>query len=230
MAIYARGAEIDDTASELEARHGVRVIALRGDVRSPEDCARVVSDTVSALGSVDVMVTNQASDVHELEMPETDEGWQAEWELYTLSVMRLTRAAVPHMRTRGQGSIVNMSSCGVHQIIPRFAPSEVPRLAMTGFAKYMATKLAPEHIRVNNVLPGYISNDRSRHEVEEEARERNVSPEAVLREWSTGIPMGHWGEEDDVADLIAFLASDRAKYITGTNIRVDGGWCLSPTF
>jgi 3-oxoacyl-[acyl-carrier protein] reductase len=163
-------------------------------------------------------------------MPETDEGWQVEWELYALSVIRLTRAAIPYMQERGRGSIVNMSSCGVHQIVPRFAPSEVPRLAMTGFAKYLATKLAPDHIRVNNVLPGYINNERSTHEVMEEAQERGTSPEDVLAEWSAGIPMGHWGEEEDVADLIAFLASERAKYITGTNIRVDGGWCLAPTF
>lgn len=230
LAIYARGASIEDAAREISARYGVRVHAIRADVREPADCERAVAETVRELGGLDALVTNMASDVHELEMPETDEGWLEEWQLYTMSVIRLTRHAVPPMRARGRASIINMSSCGVHQIVPRFAPSEIPRLATTGFAKYMATKLAPEAIRVNNVLPGYIANDRTEHEIEEEARERSVPVEQVFDEWSSGIPMGRWGDQRDVATLVAFLASDVSKYITGTNIRVDGGWCLAPTY
>jgi 3-oxoacyl-[acyl-carrier protein] reductase len=144
-----------------------------------------------------------------------------------LAVIRLSRLAVPHMRARGAGCIVNILGCDLHQLVAHTASASVARLATTGFAKYLATELAHERIRVNNVLPGWIATARILALVDAEARERGLSTEDVYGEQVAPVPMRRFGTPGEVADAIAFLASDRAAYITGTSLRVDGGWCLN---
>jgi 3-oxoacyl-[acyl-carrier protein] reductase len=119
---------------------------------------------------------------------------------------------------------VNITTPGVHQVIPATALSTVARMATTGFAKYLATELAPSGVRVNNVLPGWIATRRVEELAAAEAAERGLAVEAINEEQTAAIPMGRFGEPAEVADAIAFLASERSSYITGVNLRVDGGW------
>jgi 3-oxoacyl-[acyl-carrier protein] reductase len=162
-------------------------------------------------------------------LADDDEGWQSAWEMWALSAMRLMRLAVPHLRARGGGSIVNITSCGVHQLVPETALSEVPRLATTGFTKYMAAELAPENIRINNVLPGWIATERADLRFRTEAERRGVRPEDVYAEEAAPIPLGRFGTPEEIGNAIAFLVSERATYISGVNLRIDGAWCNSPT-
>lgn len=231
VAIYA----LDDdllprAAAELSRTAGREVPAIPLDVRDPDNCRAAIERTVSALGGLDVLVTNMASDFYKSALlEESDEAWREEFELYALAVIRLCRLSVPHLRARGGGSIVTLASCGVHQIIPELSLSEVIRLSTAGFCKYLATALAPEAIRVNSVLPGWMEGERIEEFMQEEAEARRVDREAIYAESVAGIPLGSFGRPEDVGNAIAFLASDRARYVTGTSLRIDGGWALTPT-
>jgi 3-oxoacyl-[acyl-carrier protein] reductase len=231
VAIYALPDEhLHRTAQELGELCGREVPAIPLDVRDDEGCRAAIARTVEALGGLDVLVTNMASDVYKSAiLDESDETWREEFELYGLSVIRLARIAVPHLRARGGGSIVNLASCGIDQIIPELALSEVIRLSTAGFAKYLATALAAEGIRVNSVLPGWMAGDRIDDWLEQEARARGVDRDQVYAENAAAIPMGRFGVAADVGNAIAFLVSDCARYITGVSLRIDGGWALSPT-
>jgi 3-oxoacyl-[acyl-carrier protein] reductase len=231
VAIYARsGDALGRAAAEIAEATGAEVLAVAADVTRPEDCQRAVAETVSRFGGLDVLVTNMGGPPYGTASARSDDEWQRAWELVTLSVIRLGRLVVPHMRARGGGRIVNVTTCGVHQLIAGTALSSVARFATTGFAKYLATELAPDNIRVNNVLPGWISTQRVIDLAEGEAAERGIPVEAIYREQTAAIPIGRFGRAEEIADVIVFLASDRSGYITGVNLRVDGGWCLNTTF
>ena len=228
VAIFGRSLDaLEGAAAQIAQRTGARVLPLAADVTSGADCERVVAITVAELGGLDVLVTNMGGPPYGRAANRSDEEWQRAWELVTLSVIRLCRAAAGHMTDRGGGSIVNMTTPGVHQLIPANALSTVARMATTGFAKYLATELAPHGIRVNNVLPGWISTQRVSELAAPEAAERGLTVEAIYGEQTAAIPMGRFGEPLEVADAIAFLASSRSSYITGTNLRVDGGWSMT---
>ncbi len=231
VAIYARdGDALGRAAEEIAAATDAEVVAISADVSRPEDCERAVEEAVARLGGLDVLVTNMGGPPYRAEVPLADDEWRAAWDLVTQSVVRLCRLAVPHMLARGGGRIVNVTTCGVHQLIPGTALSAVSRLATTGFSKYLATELAPQTIRVNNVLPGWIATQRVVDLAEAEAAERGVPLAEVYAEQTAAIPMGRFGRPEEIADAIAFLASDRSSYVTGVNLRVDGGWCLNTSF
>jgi 3-oxoacyl-[acyl-carrier protein] reductase len=220
VAIFARNLErCESVAAEIAAATGADVIALSADAGSAEDCGRVVAEAAERLGRLDLVVPNMAGDSYPADvLAEPDDAWEHEFQLYTMSVIRLSRAAVPHIRAQGGGSIVNISTCGLHQLIPELALSEVVRLATAGFTKMLATQLAPDGVRVNSVLPGWIEGELIDELEREDANARGLTPEQV-----------RYGTADEVARTVAFLASDSVGYITGVNLRVDGGWAMTPT-
>ena len=225
VAIFARDMDaLEGAAAEIARDTGARVLPIAADVTSAADCEAVVAGTIAEFGALDVLVTNMGGPPYGAAADRSDEEWQRAWELVTLSVIRLCRAAAAAMAASGAGSIVNVTTPGVHQLVPDNALSTVARMATTGFTKHLAIELAPQGIRVNNVLPGWIGTRRVSDLASAEAAERGTTVDEVYRRQTAAIPMGRFGEATEIADAIAFLASSRSSYITGANLRVDGGW------
>ncbi len=180
-------------------------IGVTGSNRSHDDLKTLVDSVVHTWGRVDILVNSAGHGPKGPVLDISDEDWHLGMETYLLNVIRPTRLVTPMMRAQGSGSIINISTFAAFEPDPLFPTSGVFRAGLAAFSKLFADRYAADNIRMNNVLPGFID---SLPETEDR-RER--------------IPMGRYGRADEVSSVIAFLASDGAGYITGQNIRVDGG-------
>jgi NAD(P)-dependent dehydrogenase (short-subunit alcohol dehydrogenase family) len=180
-------------------------IGVTGSNRSNGDLKRLVDRAVQAWGRIDVLVNSAGHGPRAALLELADEDWHLGMEVYLLNVVRPTRLVTPVMQRQKAGVIINISSFAAFEPDPAFPTSAVFRAGLAAYAKLFADRYAAENIRMNNVLPGFIDSLPEK----EEFRRR--------------IPMGRYGRTDEVSALIGFLASDAAGYITGQNIRVDGG-------
>lgn len=180
-------------------------IGVTGSNQSNDDLRELVDAVVERWGRIDVLVNSAGHGPRGPVLELTDEDWHAGMEVYFLNVVRPTRLVTPHMQSRRSGSIINISTFAAFEPDPVFPTSGVFRAGLAAFAKLFADRYAPDNIRMNNVLPGFIDS----------------LPEKA--EFRDRIPMGRYGRSEEIADVIAFLASEGAGYVTGQNLRVDGG-------
>lgn len=178
---------------------------ITGSNESPDDLARLVDGAMQRWGRIDVLVNSAGHGPRAPVLELTDEDWHRGMEVYFLNVVRPTRLVVPHMLAQEGGAIVNISTFAAFEPDPVFPTSGVFRAGLAAFCKLVADRYGSDNIRINNVLPGFIDS----------------LPETDERR--ARIPMGRYGHEAEIAATIAFLASDGGAYITGQNIRVDGG-------
>jgi NAD(P)-dependent dehydrogenase (short-subunit alcohol dehydrogenase family) len=176
-----------------------------GSNRSGDDLARLVDGAMARWGRVDVLVNSAGHGPRAPVLEISDDDWHLGLEIYLLNVIRPTRLVTPIMQRQGGGAIVNISTYAAFEPDPSFPTSGVFRAGLAAFAKLFADRYAADNVRMNNVLPGFVDSLSGT----EERRAR--------------IPMGRYGTADEIAATIAFLASPGAAYITGQNIRVDGG-------
>ncbi len=180
-------------------------IGVTGSNQSNEDLARLVDETLAAFGRIDVLVNSAGHGPRAPILDITDEEWMKGMETYFLNVVRPTRLVTPHMQKQKSGAIINISTAWVFEPSPMFPTSAVFRAGLASFTKLFADTYGPENIRMNNVLPGWIDS----------------LPATEERRHS--VPLGRYGKAEEIAATISFLASEGAAYITGQNIRVDGG-------
>ncbi|MCT8267210.1 SDR family oxidoreductase [Afifella sp. JA880] len=178
---------------------------VTGSNQSPKDLERLVAGTMERFGRIDVLVNSAGHGPKGPILDISDDDWHAGLDVYLMDVIRPTRLVTPHMLKSGGGTIINISTYAVFEPDPLFPTSGVFRAGLAAFTKLFSDKYAADNLRMNNVLPGFIDSLPEK----EDRRAR--------------IPMGRYGQAEEVAATIAFLASDGAGYITGQNIRVDGG-------
>ncbi len=223
VAMTARTKEVlESTAKELEEETGARILALTGDMSVQQDVERVTADAIEELGGIDVLVTCAGSSPGGLMEDLTDDQWYSSLNLKFMGYVRSMRAVLPHMRMRGSGSIVLV--VGNDGIKPSYWETTAGAANAAGInvAASMAEQYAPLGIRVNTVNPGPVNTGRWDGLEKAFARDKGVSQERAHELAVSSIPLGRIAEPEEVADLVVFLASDRASFINGSHILIDG--------
>ena len=186
--------------------HELGGIGVTGSNQSNDDVKRLVDATMAKFGRIDVLVNSAGHGPRAPLLDITDEGWHQGIDIYFLSAVRPIRLVTPIMAAQGTGgAIINITTFATFEPDPLFPTSGVARAGLAAFTKLFADKYAPQNIRLNNILPGFI----------------NSLPER--EDFRARIPMGRYGRVEEIAGTVSFLASDAAGYITGQNLRVDGG-------
>jgi 3-oxoacyl-[acyl-carrier protein] reductase len=225
LAICSRNqAALEAVAAEARSS-GVDVLAVPADLTRAEDIAKFVEKSIAHFGGIDILVTNAGGPPAGTFQDFADDApWQAAFELTLLSAVRLIRGVLPSMQARGSGAIIVMTSSSIKVPIPNLILSNVFRAGVAALAKTLAEELAPYNIRVNNVLPGRIATERLLYLDQVNAERAGVSVEEIRQRTIAQIPMGRYGDPEEFANAVVFLASDRARYITGASLQVDGGY------
>lgn len=219
VVIAARGQErLDALAAEILAAGG-KVTAVQADVASAADCERLVSEAIKAFGRLDILVNNAGtSSTGEFESV-TDEIWREDLELKLFGAIRLARLAIPQMKQQGGGRIINITTIGAKQPRAKSMPTTVTRAAGLALTKALSKEYAAHNILVNTVCIGLIRSAQQ----DAKAAKANLSSVQFYANLGRDIPLGRVGLPEEVANVIAFLASDAASYVTGSSINLDGG-------
>jgi len=224
VSISSRNAEaIAAAAARIEQETAAEVMAMPVDVRSGEGIEQWFKATVERFGGIDLLYPNSGGPPPGPTLKFDDAAWQNAFELLLLSAIRMIRLAVPSMASRGGGAILLPTSSSVKEPIANLSLSTVMRTSVAALSKTLALELAPQNIRVNQLIPGRMDTDRVKEIDLENSKRSGISVEDQRKRiWAT-IPMGRYGDPQGFGAAAAFLFSDAASYITGATLQVDGG-------
>lgn len=215
--------DLDKAAQEIRAATGRDVLTVPGDLDRPDAIRDLVAGTVERFGRLDVLVNNSGGPPLARAHNATEEQWTTAVQRSLLFFARMCREALPQLKRSGGGRIINILAATVYNPIPNLALSGVTRLGVVAFAKSLADEVGRDGILVNNVCPGSIMTERMLSNVSSRARELGISVDDALAQRASETAVGRVGKPEELAHLVAFLASSRSSYITGTTMLVDGG-------
>src|SRR5215510_2667425 len=222
VSICSRSAsELEKTKSEIES-HG-EAVSMAADVSSASDLEDWGRRTIDRFGQVDILVTNTGGPPVKRFMELSDESWMSGVESTLMNVVRLSRLVIPGMRDRHWGRIIHLTSLVAKQPIDELTISSTLRAGLSGLTKTMANQVGPHNITVNAILTGHIMTDRQYALADVRVKERGITHEEYFAGQAAEIPLRRIGEPRELGEVVAFLASERASYVTGVSLQVDGG-------
>ena len=223
VALVARRAEpLEAAAARIRSETGRRVFTVAADIRKAADCERIIAAPLAHFGRLDILVNNDGAPPLGDLMSFDDAAWDKAWQQNFMSVVRLTRGAVPALRAAGGGRIVNITALSVLQPAPKFGLSVATWAGVIGYAKTLSLEVAADNITVNTVCPGRIATGRLAKVFGPEGV-GSVEQDEAIATLQKDVPLGRIGRPDEIAGLIALLVSESGSYITGTTLHVDGG-------
>ena len=223
VALFARDLNaLNETAAAVRSA-GAQALVIQADVTQTAQIQQVVDQAANQFGRLDILVCNAGGPPPGTFKDVNDEQWEQAFHLNLMSVVHLIQAALPHMRLQGGGRIINLVSSSVREPIEGLILSNSIRSAVIGLAKTLSQELGPDHITINNIITGRILTDRLRSLRERTAQQLGITVEEALKQSERDVPLGRLGEPEELAALVAFLASRQGGYISGTSIPVDGG-------
>lgn len=209
---------------EIGMATNVDILATNVDVTDEKDVRQFVAKVTDRFGKIDICVTNAGGPPAKSFDATTMDDWRRAIDLNLMSTLFLAHAVLPGMRERRWGRLITITSLTVKQPIEGLILSNSVRAAVVGLVKSLSNEYAPHKVLVNNVCPGYTATDRLGELSSTLAKSAGVDPSEIEKRWTTQIPMGRLARPEEFADAVVFLASDRASYITGQSLSIDGGF------
>ncbi len=212
-----------DAVREMKSLTSYPVHSLACDLTDAASRERLVSEVESTMGGVDILVHNVGGPPPTTALETTTQQWEDGFQRLFMSVAQLNEAFIPGMRKNRWGRIAIVTSSSVYEPVPNLAVSNAMRAAVTNMAKTLADELAPENVTINCIAPGVIHTDRTEERIKAAIAKSGGSREALLDNYTAEIPMGRLGTPDEYGAVVAFACSDKASYMTGATLVVDGG-------
>jgi 3-oxoacyl-[acyl-carrier protein] reductase len=225
LALCSRNpAALNETADEIRRDTGVEVLAIPVDVTDEEEVRAFVDGVATHFGQIDICVTNAGGPPAKPFAATTVDDWRRAVDMNLMSTLYLAREVLPGMRDRGWGRLIAITSLTVKQPVDGLVLSNSVRAAVAGLVKSLSNEYSAQNVLVNNVCPGYTATDRLKELSAALAKQSGASESEIEKRWTSQIPMGRLGQPEEFADAVVFLASERASYITGQSILIDGGF------
>ncbi|MBD2520774.1 SDR family oxidoreductase [Nostoc sp. FACHB-973] len=223
VAICARSESIDKAAAEITSETATEVLSLRADVTNQQDIERVINATVEKFGGLDILVTNAggppAGTFDDIDLAT----WETSLNLTLLSVVRLVKYALPHLRQSTAPTILTITSTSTKQPVQNLVLSNSIRLAVIGLTKTLSQELGSDQIRVNSILPGWTYTERVEELINAQMTKSGETKEAEIAKINGKIPLGRMGTPEEFANVAVFLSSPAASFVNGVMLQVDGG-------